>query len=131
VTDDERCLDEIRDLQAALVMVLESHVEPSDKGKAARRLLTQARAHPMPGFALRAMQWVLERDLDELFEEADGFGDAVERRLLGMHARGETRCQRCLRELPARSTIERWQRERALAAMWGDWLRARSDRGAA
>ena len=128
---DEQCLDEIRDLQAALLMLLDSNLEPSVKAGASRRLLALARAHEMPEIAMWALQWVLERHLDEMFEEPDGFGDLVERRLLQMHGRNETSCRRCLRSIPAVSTITHWQRERALGAAWRDWLHARSDRGAA
>jgi hypothetical protein len=120
---DERCLDEIRDLQAALLRLLDSELEPSVKGKASRRLLARARAHEMPEIATRALQWVLERHVAVTFEEPDGFGDPTERRLLQMYARGETTCRGCLLPIPAVSTIRSWQRERALAAMWRDRLR--------
>jgi hypothetical protein len=122
---DDRCLNEIRDLQAALLMLLDSEMDPSVMAEASLQLLAQAHAHELPGIALPALQWMLERHIDEVVEERDGFGDPVERRLLQMHGRLETTCRWCLLPLPAISTIRRWQRERALAAVWRDWLKTR------
>jgi hypothetical protein len=129
-TFGEPDLDEVRDLQAALHMVLESPLDPEEKAVAARRLLASARSRGLPEFAIRAMQWVLERDIDRLtsLHGPDEFGSVVERRLLQMHRRGESSCGECLRPLPSVATIELLQRERALAAMHRDWIHARVER---
>jgi hypothetical protein len=129
---EDRFLDEIRDLQAAALMVLESEtLKPSGKGVALQRLFDRARGHAVSELAVPAVQRTVERYFDELFEEPDTLSDPVERRLLQMHARGETTCPRCLLPIPAVSTIRRWKNEQVLGALWRDWLHARVERGAA
>jgi len=118
-------LDEVRDTQLAFLRLLDSSMAPADMAVAARRLLGAARAHSIPELAVPALEWVLTRHLDELAAPTAEYGSTSEVRVLELHRKGEHTCRRCLLPLPAAETIRRGQRERVLAAMWRDWLRAR------
>ena len=124
-------LDEVRDLQAGLLGVLESELMPEDKSVAAGRVLARARESAAPEIALPALEWIEQRHHDQLMEPEAGYGDPAERRVLELRRRGHESCPGCLLPLPGRSTIERWQRERVLAALWRDWLHDRLDRRSA
>ena len=125
--DAQQALDEIRALQETFLHVLDSSLEPDDMITAARRLLGRARDHQLSELAVPALEWVLERHLSE-YDIDDGHGSPAERRVLELRRRGEHTCTHCLLPLPAVETIRRWQRDRALAAAWRDWLFSRVNR---
>ena len=129
--DPDGILDEVRDLQSALLAVLEAELMPEDKSVAAGRVLARARASSAPEIALPALEWTEQRHHDQLMEPGAAYGDLAERRVLELRRRGHESCPGCLLSLPERSTIERWQRERILAALWRDRLHDRLDRRSA
>ena len=124
-------LDEVRDLQSALLGVLEADLLPEDKSEAAGRILARAHKSAAPEIALPALEWIEQRHHDQLMAPEAGYGDPAERRVLELRRRGHESCRGCLLLLPERSTIERWQRERILAALWRDRLHDRLDRRSA
>lgn len=116
--DLEAALEEIRDLELAMFLILEDPtLPPSSATTAARRLLVRARATVFPTIGCRAVLYALERHLDGLLGEHPGFGDAVERRLAKLLRAGESTCERCWRPLPDRTTLEWWAAERR-SAVW-------------
>jgi hypothetical protein len=123
MTDD---LDRTAEMLAAEIWALEVDLvhalrdEALDDGARrleVQRLLDRARTSIEPALSLRALEWALARDLDELTEPDAGLGDPVERRLERLHGSGEHVCGRCLRPLPARETIA-WWRARRMASAW-------------
>ena len=131
IRDTDGILDEVRDLQSALLAVLEADLMPEDKSEAAGRVLARAHKAAAPEIALPALEWVEQRHHEQLMEPEAAYGDPAERRVLELRRRGHESCPGCLLPLPERSTIERWQRERILAALWRDRLHDRLDRRSA
>ena len=116
--------DQIAALQLAFVDCLSD----TDLGDAARqtaalRLLERARATAFPGIAVRALEWMLGRLVDEKLTEPGDLGDPAERACARLLAAGKVDCPTCLRTLPDRESLRVWAARRHLTASWRDRLR--------
>jgi hypothetical protein len=114
----EELAAEVWGLELSLIRVIrDEHLAPADRQRAVTDLFERGRSSDEPEVCLRAMEWAIGRDIDELTDQDPGPGDPVERRLLQLHQSGETTCGRCLRPVP-HPLVLGWWRTRRMAMTW-------------